>query len=220
MFNVAGDFNWRHNFAGRPELFLPIGLFFLYGIYLSFRKIKKDKLQAAPEIILLGWLGTVMLPVVISNEGLPHALRSILMIPPVFILSAIGGMEIYEILRSKVSKSLLSVLVYAFLGLLVFESYMVYFAWSNHPSVRESFSRQDYMLSEQINSLPRDIEKIVVVSGTDRTIERDYPIFLQSILFLTDTFSAEKRLEKNIRYLTPGEQKSAVIPAGSKVIPL
>ncbi|MEK9170883.1 MAG: glycosyltransferase family 39 protein [Patescibacteria group bacterium] len=29
MFNIASDFNWRHNYAGSPELFLPVGLLFL-----------------------------------------------------------------------------------------------------------------------------------------------------------------------------------------------
>lgn len=219
MFNVAGDFNWRHNFAGRPELFLPVGLFFLYGIYLSGKKIRNKKLSAIPEAVLLGWLAIVALPVVISNEGLPHALRSILLIPPVFVLSAIGGMHFYDSVKFYVHSGALRFMSYIFLSVLILEVSVVYFlAWTNHPAVRDSFDYRDYVLSERINSLPRAIPKYIIVSGTDRTIERDYPISLQSVLFLTDTFSDEKRSEKNIEYLTESEFKSLRVPVGSTVI--
>ena len=32
MFNCAGDWNWRHNYSGSPELFWPVGILFLIGI--------------------------------------------------------------------------------------------------------------------------------------------------------------------------------------------
>lgn len=221
MFNVAGDFNWRHNFAGRPELFLPVGLFFLYGIFLGIREIRRKKSDAFPELILFGWLAAVTLPVVISNEGLPHALRAILMIPPVFILAAVGGIKAFEFFRQYASVGTMKFLAFIFSLLLVAEVFTVYFvAWSNHPAVKDSFAFRDYIISEKINSLPKETLKIVSVSGTDRTIERDYPISLQSVLFLTDTFSVEKRAEKNVIYMTPELFKSAAIPAGAEVISL
>ena len=96
MFNFVGDFNWRHNIAGRPELFWPVGILFLLGLAASirslFRKIftKRRAENAMAYTFLFAWLAIAALPVVISNEGLPHSLRAILMIPPVFIFSAIG----------------------------------------------------------------------------------------------------------------------------------
>ncbi len=221
MLNVAGDFNWRHNFAGRPELFLPVGLFFLFGLWLSARKIIRERFSAVNEILIFGWLAVVILPVIISNEGLPHALRSILMIPPVFILSAIGGLKIYDALRSVIHPKALSAIGYAFCAVLVLEVSAVYFvAWSNHPAVKESFNYRDFILSRQISSLPEGSLKFVVVPGTDRNIERDYPISLQAVLFLTDTFSAGSRERKNIFYLPPNQASNLKVSNGAYLLSL
>jgi len=43
MFNFSGDWNWRHNYAGRPELFWPVGILFIIGVVLSLIKIFKNK---------------------------------------------------------------------------------------------------------------------------------------------------------------------------------
>jgi 4-amino-4-deoxy-L-arabinose transferase-like glycosyltransferase len=38
MFFVAGDFNWRHNIAGAPQLWWPVAILFLIGIIISVKK--------------------------------------------------------------------------------------------------------------------------------------------------------------------------------------
>lgn len=38
QFNIFGDTNWRHNYAGSPLLFWPVGIFFLIGIYVCIKK--------------------------------------------------------------------------------------------------------------------------------------------------------------------------------------
>ena len=54
-----------------------------------------------------------------------------------------------------------------------------------------------------MNFLRRELPKYVIVKDAQDKIERDNPISLQSILFLTDTFTNEKRKEKNIYYILP-----------------
>ena len=39
MFNFYGDGNWRHNFAGSPQLFWLIGILFLIGIFFSIKEL-------------------------------------------------------------------------------------------------------------------------------------------------------------------------------------
>ncbi|MEK7463034.1 MAG: glycosyltransferase family 39 protein [Patescibacteria group bacterium] len=146
MFNFSGDTNWRHNFAGKPELYWPVGIMFVFGILYGLWQIIKNlkpfsviasaakaissvipHLMRNPEkelnsrcslpsshigggndirgfefLILFSWLIITALPVVISNEGIPHALRSLLMIPPVFILAGVGALKIYELLINKI----------------------------------------------------------------------------------------------------------------------
>src|SRR3989338_4315068 len=43
MFNFFGDFNWRHNYAGSPQLWWPVGILFLIGIWKALRKIAGNK---------------------------------------------------------------------------------------------------------------------------------------------------------------------------------
>jgi len=204
MFNFAGDFNWRHNVAGRPLLFWPVGIFFLIGIYFSLRKIIKERDWLSPGLIIWAWFLVAFIPVVVSNEGLPHSLRSLLAVPPVFILAAIGGLKIYEILKSKLSSRLLSVAVYVFYSLLLFEAYVTYSViWGQNPNVKPAFAYNDSVIAQYLNFLPRELPKYVIVKDAQDKIERDNPISLQSILFLTDTFTNEKRKEKNIYYILP-----------------
>ena len=39
MFNFVGDFNWRHNYAGRSALFWPVGAMFLIGVFLAVKAV-------------------------------------------------------------------------------------------------------------------------------------------------------------------------------------
>jgi len=105
MFNFVGDFNWRHNYAGRPELFWPVGILFIIGIIIGITRLSKNNKSKNSKLgfsILFSWLIIAALPVVVSNEGLPHALRTILMIPAVFIFAGIGGLWLYEIIKSQI----------------------------------------------------------------------------------------------------------------------
>ncbi len=221
MLNIFGDLNWRHNIAARPLLFWPVGIFFLVGAYSSLRGLFKEKNPYSGESVLWFWILVAALPVVISNEGLPHALRSMLMIPPIFIISAIGGMRIYDLLKSYLDSRWLSVISYLFIGLLITEAFFSYFVtWGQNPSVKSAFSYNDYVIAKQLNELPKETPKYILVSGADRKIERDYPISLQTVLFITDSFAEEKRREKNLFYLTEEEFALQKIEAESYVIKL
>ncbi len=221
MFNVAGDFNWRHNIAGRPLLFWPAGIFFLTGAYFSLKKIFKGKQWLSPESIVWIWFLIAFLPVVISDEGLPHALRSILMVPPVFILSAIGGLKIYEFLKLKLNLTLLLSVCYLLFSLLIFEAYCNYFiTWGQNPNVKNAFAYNDYVIAQHLNSLSKEIPKYVVIKDAQGKIERDTPISLQTILFLTDTFDNKKRKEKNFFYLNKKEFESEKILKNGIVLAL
>ena len=220
MFNIFGDFNWRHNVAGKPELFWPVGIMFLIGI-IKILKLPRLEIGNWKLGIPLIWLTVVLLPVVISNEGLPHALRSILAVPPVFIIAAIGGIKIFEYLKTKLNPRLLLISCLILLSLLIFESYVTYFiTWGGNPNVKNAFAYNDYIIAGELNKLPKELPKYIIVSDAQGTIRRDTPISLQSILFLTDTFTDENRAEKNFHYLTTEQAESEKIPSGSFVISL
>lgn len=143
MLFFVGDGNWRHNFAGKPELWWPIGVLFLFGfLYSLWRIIQKRKFGSAEGFLIL-WLTTMTLPVVVSNEGLPHALRSIILIPPIMIFAGIGLEKTrikingwmkkqpkeypeHEKQISRIHRRLI-ILLFAFFVVIVCQSYVQYF---------------------------------------------------------------------------------------------
>ena len=97
MFNFAGDFNWRHNLAGSSQLWWPVGILFVVGLWFAIRQTFGGK-----TFILL-WFVVMLLPVAISNESLPHALRAIVLIPPAMIFAALGLEHIIKNWKLKIA---------------------------------------------------------------------------------------------------------------------
>ena len=214
MFNVAGDFNWRHNYAGRPELFWPVGILFIIGIILGLISIlKRSNKNRLPALTIFTWLIVTSLPVVISNEGLPHALRAILMAPATFILAGLGGVWLYEFIKSKIITHNLKALNFftgLFLIILICEAYLTYFVlWAKNPNVAGAFNQDSTRISHELKAtcgkncaaLPKYV--IVETGGTD---VRGIPMPAQTIMFLTDTFTPEKQNAKNLHYVLPNQK--------------
>lgn len=224
MFNVVGDFNWRHNFAGRPGLFWPVGILFLLGIWDATRSLarriftKRQSTNVLAYTFLFMWFGTAMLPVIISNEGLPHALRAILMIPPAIMLAAAGGVTIYRKLEKKIdSPQLLKVVTMLFLAILTFEAYNTYFIrWAQNTETHGAFTEDFVAVARQINELPNTTQKIVVVRAGG-VIVRGVPMPAQTVMFLTDSFTESGQARKNITYVLPEDFDESRIPESAVV---
>lgn len=217
MFNIIGDYNWRHNISGRPELFWPIGLMFLVGTIIALRYLIRN----VKYKILIAWLIVAALPVVISNEGMPHALRAIIMIPPVMILAAIGGIKVYEWLKRKVkSEKILKLASAVFLALLVFETYQSYFiTWARNSNTADAFAANYVKIAEELNKVPFERPKFIIVKAGGIDV-RGLPMPAQTVMFLTDTFGETEREKKNFFYLTAAEAEKITIPPQAFVVTL
>ncbi len=210
MFNFYGDNNWRHNIAGKPLLFLPIGIFFLVGIFMGIKKI------SSVSLISFAWLITAAMPVVISNEGLPHTLRAIIMIPPIFILASLGGIEIHSWLSKFFTKKILFAVCSLLFIVLIYEAYWNYFiSWGKNQNTIGSFNQNYVEIGKEINRIPKEKRKYVIIEagGTD---VRGKPMSAQTVMFITDSFLLEKQKEKNIFYILPSEKNT--IPENSFAI--
>lgn len=93
-FFTHGDLNWRQNISGYPFLSPLVSPFFgaglavivVLGVWYFFAPNKRSLYWK--YYLLLGWFFGMLLPVVSTAEGIPHGLRGIGVIPPVFIISA------------------------------------------------------------------------------------------------------------------------------------
>ncbi len=95
-----GDLNWRQNISGYPMLSPLVSPFFgaallviiVLGIWYFFAPNKRSGWWK--YYLLIGWFFGMLLPVITTAEGIPHGLRGIGIIPPLFIISAIGLYEL------------------------------------------------------------------------------------------------------------------------------
>jgi hypothetical protein len=164
------------------------------------------------------------LPVVISNEGIPHALRSILLIPPAIILAGFGGVWLYGLIKDTITRdsilrtNILKLFVFIFLSILTFQAYYVYFVkWGQNPNVQGAFSADYVQVGRELNSLPKEMPKYVVVQASGVDV-RGIPMPAQTVMYITDTFLPEKQKERNIFYVLPNQISE--IPANSYVVTL
>lgn len=202
MFFWYGDFNWRHNYSGASQLWLPIAFFFFWGLFISASKLfSKNSLERSIHWFLMIWLVVMLLPVVVSAEGIPHALRAIIIIPVVMIFASLGLDKFFKKLPNKLAVFLIFVLAIT----TTLQTYNQYFIkWAKEPEVATAFNQNHVEVSNFINSLPENTSKYVII-GADGVDVRGFPMPSQSVMFLTKTFLPKWQKEKNIFYLLPNE---------------
>jgi len=241
IFNFAGDWNWRHNFGGQPILLWPVGIFFILGFFRSWIKLFKTRKShghfSTVHLMLLSWFFIGMLPTVLSNEGLPHALRTLIVAPVVFIWAGEGLWWImdkigdfyhardtheyrfqYGWLRESAFFAVLAVVV--LLVSLTIAEYDKYFnKWGRNLNTAAHFNQNYVKIGEQLNAMSKDIKKYVLVNAGG-VLVNDIPMPAQTVMYLTDTYTPEKQKEKNIYYLTEEQYKGGRYDRNSVVIPL
>ena len=241
MFNFVGDHNWRHNLSGSPLLLWPVGVFFVLGFLRSwiklFKRAKTHGHLATVQVFLLSWFFVGLIPVILSNEGLPHALRAILVAPVVFIwageglwwiIDKIGDWyrirDIHEFhIRHRWMKesSFVAVLtLVVLLGALTIAEYDKYFnKWTKDGNTAAHFNQNYVKIGESLNAMPTNIKKYVLVNA-DGTDVYGVAMPAQTVMFITDTYTPEKQKAKNIYYLTEEQFEKGLYDRRGVVVPL
>lgn len=227
MFNFYGDANWRHNFSTSPELLWPVGIFFLIGLILTIREIiigekNKDYLALATHWLLISWLFFMLLPSALSYEGIPHALRSLGVIPIPYIFAAVGAFWCFEKIKT-FYKSRSSLIIFYFLIAVFFASlaiaeYNKYFVvWASEPKVQGAFSTGLADVGNYLNSLPGNTDKYVVVNldGVAVPYPDGIPMPAQTPIFIEWIKYGEPRanyiLPANLNKINP-KKEAVIIP--------
>jgi 4-amino-4-deoxy-L-arabinose transferase-like glycosyltransferase len=194
MFNLAGDINPRHNIPGRPTLFWPAGVLFILGVIASWRTHR----------FLLVWLLIGSLPAVLGYEGMPHQLRSLVMLPAVCILTALGVETCAKWLQDNAvwAKPVLGGSLALALSIECYRSYFI--TWPSNPRVATSYDQSLLGVAKRLDDLPKELPKYMILAP-DGLVIRGLPGSAQPLMFLTDTLTKEQQLQRNIFYLTPDE---------------
>ena len=206
MFFLRGAEDVRGNVPGRPHAFWPVASMILVGaamgVYATYRRIKyRTRLpEALPYALVLWWMAVAAIPVVLSNEGVPHTLRASLMIPPGFLLAGQGAVRSYAFLVSR-RLPLAWILCGAFLffAAVCYEPYRTYFkVWAVDPQLAAFTGLMK--VSELVNSLPMEEPKYIVATRIGPA-ENGVPRSLVTVAFLTRSYTRREQQYTNIHYI-------------------
>ncbi|MBI4101106.1 glycosyltransferase family 39 protein [Candidatus Microgenomates bacterium] len=186
MFNLKGDHNWRHNLSSAPMLNAFVGIMFIFGGMLALRRSRDIR-----YFVLLAILGVMLLPNLLTAEGIPHGLRTIGVIPVIYILAAIGTVELLWRWRAVFPTNIIArgvglVLLLGLIGYSAGYDYQRYFvAWANAPEVYVAYSEDateaaKYLIGQDYSGS----RYLVIDANKERTVE-----------YLTHDKSQYQRLE-------------------------
>jgi len=225
MFNFYGDGNWRHNYPASPMLFWPVGIMFLVGIIISIKKLifsikTKNCLLFVVNCFLFSWFFALLLPGVLTYEGIPHALRVVGVIPVVYIFAALGGYWIYDWFSQKIkSRKLLLITCYLLLICVAFNQfYKYFFLWGENPNVKGAFTERFAEMGYYLNSLSLEKQKYVIVNegGVPVPFPNGIPMPAQTIMFIEST----KYGRPDSIYLLPENLSSIKIYKNTVIVPM
>ncbi len=185
MFNFYGDLNWRHNFSSHPALHPLVSIAFLIGfglaIYYLVKYFKDRNKDFIGWLFLITWFLVMLLPEVLSSEGLPHALRAIGTLPVCFVLAGFGFEKIFFQKQSKYL-ILLCVIFLLFVGVL--EANRYFNLWANRPEVHQAFSETYLNIGRYCNNLERETKKYIIVNVSGVRWQ-GFPVAVQTVKFST-----------------------------------
>ena len=162
MFHLSGDGNWRHNVAGAPMLDPISGMLMLLGVLICLRAW-----TTPAGALLLSWLAVMLLPNVLSAEGVPHGLRTSTVLPSLMLICGIGLVTLERIVarRGSAKVATLSVLtLFALLGL--WTGYRYFSVWGNDARVLAEHDGAYRAAAHALLSAPPGVQRILVANGT------------------------------------------------------
>ena len=188
----------------------------------------KNYLPNPLSVFLLIWFLIMLLPSILTAEGLPHALRTIGVIPVAYIFAAWGLIWLIDkFSRAKISKSSAShkispliiplLLIFSLIqpALANFNKYFVDWAKSHH--LAGAFRKDLTDLTDYLNNLPDNVQKYIIVneSGVPVPYPDGLPMPAQTIIFQ----SRANQSTSEIRYLLADINGQAKITGPSWSLP-
>ena len=224
FFAGNGDLNWRHNVAGFPLLNPLVGVLFLLGlawtirgtVVVGWKLIRGQEVHLGmiyPYVLLL--IAGMLAPVITTAEGIPHGLRSIGLVAPIFLLAGTAGAVVWHWCQYRVGKvialSVCNGVVISFLLLGALYDGSLYFMVARNDSEAYYAYRSDLT------------EAAEYINGFSRKDARPYLVLdkfsLQTVHFLTSvaahdyTVGGEAHPDEDVhRWRQVDPEKSHLVP--------
>jgi hypothetical protein len=167
MFVGKGDLNWRQNLRGMPELGYPVALLFMMGLVGAFRR-GVDRHQRGRALVVNFWLLLMLVPAVLSSEGVPHALRSIGALPAAILMAAVGAQWMLRETQQPPSdrerqRLLATIVVVVIVASGVSDLYRYFGIWARSEGVQQAYQAPEWQASQALGSLSPSMPVLVAV---------------------------------------------------------
>ncbi len=210
MISLRGEPLWRFNIPGKPVFSWPLSVFLLLGVALSLIKLLRSRnaLEQTFHFLMLIWLPIMLLPSILAVKEVPSALRSVGLIPLLFLLPAqglwIATRWLAEVIPATVSKAVLPVaaliLLLSLSGVATFRDYFV--LWAKAAPVY-------YDNDGDLVDAARYLNQLETADAASLTKE----IFVSSIHYRHPTLAFLARSYDRIKWLVG--QQTVVFPTGT-----
>jgi 4-amino-4-deoxy-L-arabinose transferase-like glycosyltransferase len=188
-YNFVGDMNWRHNYPPYPVLDPIVGTCFLAGFIFSLsmfvrllgRRIREGRhdVELPVHALLLFGFFTMLIPEFLTNEGLPHALRSIGTQPFVFLFATIPLFFVYRRIgktKGGTKSAIIAFMALALVGSAAWNITKYFVFFKENPKQHAAFNAEYRNMADYLLSLPKETKKYVAPSSF---------VAIQPILYLT-----------------------------------
>ena len=201
MFNFHGDQNWRHNLPQYPALEFFTGIFFLVGIgwiagsgfstgcIFGSGKAKRSD-EFVVDTLLLAWFFAMLLPGILTYEGLPHSLRVIGTLAGRFSPHHFRGGKNFRARRNMPGPLFSRISAIFFLsaslsGAVIVNVKRYFIDWAGAPQIHAAFSQNFKNMALYLNNLPENVNKYVIANAGGQIMDDGFPFRPKSSKLLT-----------------------------------
>lgn len=197
-YNFFGDQNWRHNYPPYPILDPVVGTFFLSGFFillwqtfhLLYRRLRfADRdFRLIVNFFLFGSFFAMLAPEFLTNEGLPHALRSIGTQVPVFLFATVPVLWLIKKAAHAghgLRIAIFSALIIAFSASALFNITKYFVLFAESPKGGESFNEGYTNMANYFLSLPDETHKYYLIDQQGNTDRFHLPVAGMPVYFFT-----------------------------------
>ena len=149
-------------------------------------------------------------PEFLTNEGLPHSLRSIGTLPVVFLIASIPMLwvgEWYKIATPSVRLAFGTSLILFFFTIASWNTIKYFVFFAANPEQHSAFNQNYTNMATYLKSLPADIHKYVYADAGGTPIDNNLPVTAESTFFLT------YHQVDNLSFIQPGTDFAITTPA-------
>jgi len=201
MLVLRGDANWRHNYPRRAELPLLLAPFLVAGAALLALRTWRARGSDIGEAAVLVLFVAALLPAVTSGEGMPHALRGILLVVPALLMATNGILAAARAIERRGMRVAGGILV---TGLVLYGAWDVaarYPAYAGRRETYHEFTTPYLETGRRILARDRNRPAYVIVPDGDVRID-GIPVAAQTVMFVTATATREAQERERVFYVT------------------